>query len=82
MLNQPRNFRDSFSLNRGQNPDRVAAVAKMLRPLSALINVAAAVGLGGRLRRVNDANNLSYDIRLMGGFLLVIKCEKVSVDQK
>eukprot|EP00903_Cladosiphon_okamuranus_P014587 g13528.t1 len=52
----------------------VAAAVKTLRPVSALITVIAGVGLGGRLKRVNDANNMSHDIRLVGSLLIAITC--------
>lgn len=53
------------------------AVVKALRPLSALVTIIAAVGLGGRLRRVDDASNISHDIRLVGGFLLGVIGKKM-----
>lgn len=56
----------------------VAGVVKSLRPVLALVTIVAAVGLGGRLRRIEDASNMSHDIRLVGGFLLAIIGEKTS----
>lgn len=60
-------------------PDSVAAELDALRPVSALIAIVAAVSLGGRLKQVDDASNMSHDIRLLGGFLVVTIGEKTPV---
>lgn len=65
---------------RNRNPDSVAAVVKTLRTFSAVATVVVAVSLVGRLKRVDDASNMSHDIRLVGGFILVMLCENASVD--
>lgn len=56
-------------------------MVRRLRPLSALITIVVAVGFGGRLKRVDDASSMSRDIRLVGGFLVMIICESTPIGQ-
>lgn len=79
LMNQTTRASSSSLAARGRNPAiiSVAAVVKTLQPLSAaVIAVAAAVGLSGRLRKVDDAGSMSRDIRGSGAFMLGVLCEK------
>ncbi|CAM9594329.1 unnamed protein product [Scytosiphon promiscuus] len=50
---------------------RTAQVVSLVRPLSAVINIVAAVSLGGRLREVDDLSNMSRDVCVVGLLLLL-----------
>ena len=54
-------------------------MVKTLQPSSAVVAVVGAVGLSGRLRKVDDAGSMSRDIRFVGAFMLGGLCEKTAV---